>query len=73
MIQGEDCRGWGLAAEAQGKRVERNRERWSLGKSGKRGEKDMVLEVVGQVKEPDLYEQTGQCRRRQMKRENVTE
>lgn len=48
MIQGEACRGWGLAAEAQGKRVERNRERWSLGKGGKRGEKDMVLEIVGE-------------------------
>lgn len=46
MIQREDCRGWGLAAEAQGKRVERNRERWSLGRVV-RGEKDMVLEMGG--------------------------
>lgn len=72
MLQREDCRGWGQGAEAQGKRKERNGERWSLGQGGKRGEKNMLSETAGEAKEPGLYEQTRQCRR-QMERQNVME
>lgn len=63
----------GAGSRGPGKEGREKQREVEPGKGGKRGEKDMVLAMVGEEKEPDLYEQTGQCRRRQMKREKVME